>query len=1257
MSSARARWLLAFVLLAIAVDGVAQTPVTTESRRTVPVAGDRVRPTIPTLSPFKGMNLESVPWYYIETDLPAPPPLPSPEEPTVEQVGTLTRGPYSGVTADGVCWLYTDFSVPRIDDRLTAIRAGDPRKRPGQPGQGGPEGFAERFSETPGSEEGEGFGEKEEASGLSAQAPITDEQRALVTTLWSSVLNLGDADGAETVYLNGTLIGQRLHESALPHGSPRRYILPGEVIRFGGRNRLAIRFETKNSSRIAGIPENVPLTLSHLDWHDALAKLDDASALIGRAYGVLYRANRQGLMPEADFQLLNTRQQDLQTTVEMGYGLYRMRDTRIILLLEDVKNIGADLEQRRATLEFKTLARRELSRRKTLQDSSIELKAMGIDIAKLAARPDTIGRFGLLEEDGLPAVRSVTPVTATPYGREGFAVRLDGIERADAISVGWDHKTSRVSGMHDPNIISPEARTVEDRGVVYYQHESSLYPGLFIDVVRGKTLVLEFDADPKDIAMFQFAVPGPDFAQAVVAKFSMRGATDPDRPDELEVRKRLAGQPQFTLVVPRRAGACPVMIVNETAYGSNLRPLPSGRDGKALLVLETSAPRLGKMAFLFPLGANRVDASPQPDETSTGFLQRLFGKSHDRLLAAFFRFGARFPMQVEEWYAVDRTSRRVTLVQHLSTYDLVPELKDTFFPSVPPPLVHLLSKAGYPAKIESPWEPKLRVPGLEGPLMLGQAKNPWLVYSLPLPDWGRRAMPYVSGDDPALTMLRNVARSFADDSEMSLADRYHRGREAAFRAWSLLTPELRSKLLSEEATLRAEILNPANWQEEVEPHTGRVLASLGFTEGPTFARFDQDFASALTLLALDAGVAYTGDMTGLDGASPKAIEIPLKTLTTTDDWAWSRGANTLQGFGTGSGDVSNLVLAAYGATARLYDRLDKRAQSDQALYFYARAALPVAAWPLLTEYGQRNNLVAGDSVAIGFIEGVGFLPAELQGYPWNAVSPLAAHGVAEAAWEVRSLWPNSPWAAYLGNLESSWPELYNGAARYEDTTAYDGNSGYLTVPLLYAHVRTGASSDELDRRLTSAATNNANWWTAPPLLAELGVGRHGVWVVDWGKYRLLGAALERPGSDQRLRIELAPTANSGTAPSTIVFHAKTPPKRAILQGQTMPIADGPEPNLYAIEVPPLSEAASLVMDWSLDTPKPPAAMILQFNDVPAGEAIPSPIVGNEFAPPDALFTPTPPDPAAESIGPIVIDGGAPSSSASEFDQESNEVQP
>lgn len=923
---------------------------------------------------------------------------------------------------------------------------------------------------------------------------VADRQRLY----WGSLLTIGALTGREQVYVNETLIGEG-PSGLVARPLPRRYVVPATAWKFGQTNRLSLRIRPLGGSNTIGFARP-PVTLAHLGpWH-LRQQLHASENAIGRYYRALYAARAQGIHQQAAFALVARNLSEIEPMYSSALRAMSEERKELSSILSDLDDLLSESEGRRSQLEMQAYLRR---RGQSRQLASQLAQRLGVPVGEVRLRPESYGRFGFRHGDGLPGLREISPLSASAVATQGFEIRLGGIERIDVMETSWANKVTRVAAQVDRDPSAGQQPRAEEMLTVFYMHASSLFPGGMIESVMGRRLSLQLPAALRDVSVFQFAVLGPEFRDSVLLRSygGQETALSPEaRRERRDLLRQLEGQPVVTLVVPRRSDASPMLLIHENPVILNLRRVLD-RPDLCVLDITTNAPVLGRTVFMFPSGSSTVDASREENEDPERLPQRVYGSNVASFLAALYQFGARFPVGVDEVYHVNRASGTVQVLNRFIYSTLQRDLEG-FFPAMIPPQVQMAQQGGYPIGVGEGFRLRLSVPAPEGPLFLGSTPDGLLSYSMPIPAPYERLLP-AEKDHDLMEFLHGLVEAMEETpaGDSQALDALHRGRTSLYEAWPALEPAARARLTQEREAAVNQAFAPSKFQRDREPFTEISTAWESARIGPGYALHDQEMANALLLHAFHQMVRVSGDWALAQRHGEFLRDTLWRRLTAADDWAWMRAGSAEHGGGTALANTGNALMLGARAWARLSEGLGRREDADQGWYMAARAATSMMARFRMTDYAMANQLIREDSVVLGWQEGDGFVSTRLAGYPWPLLSIIDADGVAPPVYDHLTQYARPGLEELLRTVRRLWPRWYDGRAIYSGPTPWGGNTGRVTLPMIYLLARLDDRALLADY-LREAAANPRDWWTGPVVLAEAMTGDRGVWLEDWATLQI-----------------------------------------------------------------------------------------------------------------------------------------------------------
>jgi hypothetical protein len=659
---------------------------------------------------------------------------------------------------------------------------------------------------------------------------------------------------------------------------------------------------------------------------------------------------------------------------------------------------------------------------------------------------------------------------------------------------------------------------------------------------------------------------------------------------------------------------------------------------------------------IYPLGISTLDASPRDKEDPEMLPQRLLGEDYQDFLAAFYRYGARFPYKVDEVYYIDESNQQAYVKNRFRYRFLNDDWRGGAYPAILPPQLNQARLDGYPMMIDEGFRMRLSLPGPEGLFYAGEKDTNTIRYQLPLPPLHERALPATQQEGWFGDLFGEALQAALEqpvESNVPLAKSNYPARNALYQAYSFLPQDARQQLHENDGETLDDLLNPAMYKERREPFSSIKSSWRSARIGPYYSQYDESEDLALALHTIQQQVAYNGDWARLEESKELLEDGLWKNLMVTDDWGWMQPGYAQHGGGTGMANTANTVYLGARAYARLMTQLGDKAQADQARLMMARMGLVLHQRFISTEYAVRNRFIKRDEMAVGFQEGYGFVSADTSRYPWPMLSMLDAHGLSPALFDYYLSMSPELLKRFMKRVELEFPNWYTGDALYEYQTPMRGHPGQITMPMIYGLARMGAPQNLLLDYTNEASRERDGWWMAPPVLAELASGQEGVWLQSWDRLQFRGAELKngrlttnfmvlKTAADQQQQVQIRlPNKPHGVyLNDQRVTRTNWIPSRSTLQV----FVPAQEPGAVRLVVDVEKQAPPL----AAQPPKPAPALIESISIIaPEAEAT--------APPPDE---PLPTEPAPDSSDSDALHESAPEPSepiASAIDPESNEI--
>lgn len=383
---------------------------------------------------------------------------------------------------------------------------------------------------------------------------------------------------------------------------------------------------------------------------------------------------------------------------------------------------------------------------------------------------------------------------------------------------------------------------------------------------------------------------------------------------------------------------------------------------------------------------------------------------------------------------------------------------------------------------------------------------------LPLPNYLRSRRGYVRQHDQST----NLVSSFVTDPLVPWAknavDLGFSRRVPGLMAGPYLSDDLRSQIVPglKEGLAKAFTIPGSAWQMDTEPLTGIQFPYTYTIDGPRNLKYDVEWGNMLPVYGLYQYALATGDYAFVRQCWPgvrKALQFVLKS----QDWAWMTGVNADHGFSTGTGDPLNASYVGMIAAAELANSIGLRSEAERYEWIVRRMAVPTMLRLRLSEWSEKRELTAKSRFVLGFHETENFTRSGFKGDPWFANTLFSGNGIFPELFELYKQYEPNHLRSYLGRIETAFPRWFDGLHKYDYSTTYNGNSGYVTFPQIYARMTAGEPMDKVWNWITSASTNRVHSWVAPNVIAEAFNREHGFVLTDWGALGYLGGTFDQEG--------------------------------------------------------------------------------------------------------------------------------------------------
>lgn len=309
-------------------------------------------------------------------------------------------------------------------------------------------------------------------------------------------------------------------------------------------------------------------------------------------------------------------------------------------------------------------------------------------------------------------------------------------------------------------------------------------------------------------------------------------------------------------------------------------------------------------------------------------------------------------------------------------------------------------------------------------------------------------------------------------------------RAPALMAGPLLPSARREEILALLARdlPRAFDLQSKAWTLETEPFSGERYVYTYALPGPGGFRYDIEWGNLLPVYGLFVYAQHTGDWAMVQRLWP-GVKAAIEFVEQSQDWAWMTGVNADHGFSTGTGDALNASYVGMATAVRMALAVGDTRSAERWGWLVRRMAIPTAARLRLSEYAEPRGLMAANRIALGFHETEHVTRTPLDGDPWYPVTLLSGNGAFPELMHLCLSEDREGLRQTMEKLERAYPDWANGSKAYGFRTTYNGNSLYVTAPVVYARALLGERG--LESRWAGMAVNNTHGWVGANVLAEL----------------------------------------------------------------------------------------------------------------------------------------------------------------------------
>ncbi len=552
------------------------------------------------------------------------------------------------------------------------------------------------------------------------------------------------------------------------------------------------------------------------------------------------------------------------------------------------------------------------------------------------------------------------------------------------------------------------------------------------------------------------------------------------------------------------------------------------------LVLAAQQESLGNFWVFRPWGILRKD-NKSPSEIS----EQLVRKINDMC-----RLNLSWPMQCDEFYRVDSKDQAVQILNSVVSENLTDDWgTKPLETAAVPPMVMLAQRYSVPVTIQGKvrnWD----LPTRYGDFATVEGKE--VRYAIPIPPFSRHGLFADLGKKELIEMLNRFVyqQGKIDGAGVDWA---YLGVAQALAAWPYLNADSKQLLARQKEVVKTNLLPEHHWKIfkwRMEPYSGRRYCFnypyAWYAIGPTN---DINWGNTLTFYGLDYWAAFGGMWKEIDAAWPRIWPL-TEYLVKSHDWAWMADSITEDGLGNAIDCLTADYAGLVGIT-RLARTLGKNEEADRALYLTAKTALPhTLRFPYL-EYVQKCDMWHTDSPGIGTINGFHehdcFIhPKHLKVSWWGTCS--LGYGINPECFDAMFSYISRPmlmkWWEMVNTIYPTW---YDGTFWLPPTgPAYNGNSGFVVLDIIYLQFRFGISDKQLFSWLVNheKTRHTDGYFQLPIVLGEILSRDCPVQVADWGR-----CTFDQAKYDPKKKIaEAVFTNNTSTAQQIVLTGRKIPNK-------------------------------------------------------------------------------------------------------------------
>lgn len=641
------------------------------------------------------------------------------------------------------------------------------------------------------------------------------------------------------------------------------------------------------------------------------------------------------------------------------------------------------------------------------------------------------GRFGQLNDDGLLAVNITPEYFTTPTSRTFVKVQWADDTAKDTVSA--ISNTGKTISLTDGGAGAPSK--------VFY---TLLYPGIKAEF--GASMKIQFSGTSGSTKIKFSALQNP------------AGITD--------------GNFNYIVITPTNRSCIPLVIA-----------FKSGMDITGWTFTETtdytefnfsSAANIGEVRIITPYGVSSVSSSMSAAQKTE--LYTAAKTWANRLIP--------IPDSSSYLYSADKTKITITDKYTTQTGEMIAPI---------PPVLGFAYQKGYP--VEFSGEPEFeKCLTQQGQFAFISGNS--LTYTLPVPPVDERG--YIKPENASTSRINQlnalvdhlggswagnaVDLSYAGmtNAQMAMVYLSAGNLSAVNNAWSAYLPQgFKMPPYSPSAAKKP-------WNTKTEPFSNlEFIWTYDIECWGTTQQCDLDWGNSLPLYGLYKYAQYKGDW-DLVRTNWNAAKRIHKYFDYGDDWAWMTVVNSDHGYSTGTGDPLAATYCGTIACLKMARVLGDTLAEEKFAYKAARICVPAVARFWYTKWARDNGFIGSTGVALGFDEKQGFTRSALGTQdPWYATTILSGDGILHELFLAFLAYNKQGLQDYENEYAQYFPDWADGSYTYSFSTAYQGNSIYVTYPHIFSRAMLGETETALWGYVDTAIINDYVGWVGPNVMAEI----------------------------------------------------------------------------------------------------------------------------------------------------------------------------